>query len=63
MCYFKGTNGMENGNARLTGANEKLIVHQTKELLAKSDFSYPELFGNGQAAKFICAKILEDLLC
>jgi hypothetical protein len=54
---------MENGNARLTGANEKLIVHQTKELLAKSDFSYPELFGNGQAAKFICAKILEDLLC
>ena len=54
---------VENGNARLTGANEKLIVQHTMELLAKSDFSYPELFGNGQAAKFICAKILEDLLC
>ncbi len=54
---------VDNGTARLAGANETLIVQHTKELLEKSDFSYPELFGNGQAAKFICAKILEDLLC
>lgn len=54
---------VKNGNARLAGANERLIVQHTQELLTKSDFSYPELFGNGQAARFICAKILEDLLC
>jgi len=54
---------IENGNARLAGSNEELIVRQSLEMLAKSDFSYPDLFGDGQAAKFICQKIMGELLC
>jgi UDP-GlcNAc3NAcA epimerase len=54
---------VENGNARLAGSNEELIVRQSLEMLAKSDFSHPNLFGDGQAATFICEKILGELLC
>lgn len=54
---------VENGNARLAGSNEKRIFHDTMELLNKSNFNYPDIFGDGQAATFICTKILEDLLC
>jgi UDP-GlcNAc3NAcA epimerase len=52
-----------NGNARLAGSNEKRIFQETMELLNKSNFNYPDIFGDGQAATFICTKILEDLLC
>ena len=54
---------VSNGNACLTGADEELIVEHSLELLSKSDFTFPSLFGDGNAAKFICQKILEDLLC
>ena len=54
---------VQNGNARLAGSNEEMIVQHTRELLNKSDFTYPSLFGDGQAASFICSKILSDLLC
>ena len=52
-----------NGNARLAGSNEKRIFQETMELLNKTSFNYPDIFGDGQAATFICTKILEDLLC
>jgi UDP-GlcNAc3NAcA epimerase len=54
---------VENGNARLAGSNEELIVRSSLEMLEKIDFSYPNLFGDGQAASFICEKIMEELLC
>lgn len=54
---------VENGNARLAGSDEKRIFQETMELLNKSNFNYPDIFGDGQAATFICTKILEDLLC
>jgi UDP-GlcNAc3NAcA epimerase len=54
---------VENGNARLAGSNEKRIFEETMELLNTSNFNYPDIFGDGQAATFICTKILEDLLC
>jgi UDP-GlcNAc3NAcA epimerase len=54
---------VENGNARLAGSNEKRIFQETMELLNKSNFNYPDIFGDGQAATFICTKIVEDLLC
>lgn len=54
---------VENGNARLAGSNEALIVHHTFDLLAKHDYTYPALFGDGEAAQFICSKILSDLPC
>jgi len=54
---------VENGNARLAGSNEQEIVAAAAALLMKEDFSYPPLFGDGEAAKFICQKIMEDLPC
>jgi UDP-GlcNAc3NAcA epimerase len=54
---------VKNGNARLAGSNEKRIFQETLELLNKSNFNYPDIFGDGNAATFICTKILEDLLC
>jgi UDP-GlcNAc3NAcA epimerase len=54
---------VENGNARLAGSTQKRIFQETMELLNKSNFNYPDIFGDGQAATFICTKIVEDLLC
>ena len=54
---------VENGNARLAGSNKELIVRSSKEMLEKTDFTYPDLFGDGAAASFICQKIMEELLC
>ncbi|MEN9972977.1 MAG: hypothetical protein RIS20_1324 [Bacteroidota bacterium] len=54
---------VENGNARLAGSTEKSIFQETMELLNTSSFNYPDIFGDGQAATFICTKIVEDLLC
>lgn len=54
---------VENGNARLAGSDEALIVNHTLELLSKDDFTYPALFGDGQAAQFICSKIISDIPC
>lgn len=52
---------VENGNAILTGADYSKIKHAISILLAKDDFTYPALFGDGKAGKFICSKILSDL--
>ncbi|MFM1947455.1 MAG: hypothetical protein RL207_1738 [Bacteroidota bacterium] len=54
---------VENGNARLAGSNRELIVRSSREMLEKTDFTYPDLFGDGEAASFICQKIMEELLC
>lgn len=54
---------MENGNAHLAGSDQELIVRSTREMLGKTDFTYPDLFGDGEAASFICQKIMEELLC
>jgi UDP-GlcNAc3NAcA epimerase len=54
---------VENGNARLAGSNQELIVRSSREMLEKTDFTYPDLFGDGEAASFICQKIMEELLC
>ena len=32
-----------------------------KKLHAKTDFTFPSYYGEGNAAEFICQKILEDL--
>ncbi|MBL6667763.1 MAG: UDP-N-acetylglucosamine 2-epimerase (non-hydrolyzing) [Crocinitomicaceae bacterium] len=52
---------VENGNAILTGADNSKIKNAISILLAKDDFTYPALFGDGKAGKFICSKILSDL--
>ena len=52
---------VENGNAILTGADNIKIKEAISLLLTKNDFTYPALFGDGNAGKFICSKILSDL--
>jgi UDP-GlcNAc3NAcA epimerase len=52
---------VENGNAILTDASKQRIIDGFEHFNAKTDFSYPSLYGDGKAAEFICQKILEEL--
>jgi len=52
---------VENGNAILTDADTGKIVDAFHSLTQKTDFSFPELYGDGNAARFICEKIITDL--
>ncbi len=52
---------VENGNAVLAGANYEKIISAFDELMTKNKFTFPPFYGNGNAANFICTKILEDL--
>lgn len=52
---------VENGNARIADADFDRILNASNELLAKSDFTFPPLFGDGKAAEFIVGKIIEKL--
>ena len=51
---------VENGNALLTGDNYP-IFECVGKMLSKKKFSYPDLFGDGKAAEFICKTILDEL--
>lgn len=52
---------VENGNALLADASKQRILESFEKLYTKKDFTFPELYGNGKAALFICEKILADL--
>jgi UDP-GlcNAc3NAcA epimerase len=52
---------VENGNALIAGANEQKIISSFETLIKKTDFTYPNLYGDGNAANFICKKITEEL--
>ena len=52
---------VENGNAVIAGANELKIISSVETLFKKTDFTYPNLYGDGNAANFICKKITEEL--
>jgi len=52
---------VENGNALIAGANELNIISSVETLIKKTDFTYPNLYGDGNAANFICKKITEEL--
>jgi UDP-GlcNAc3NAcA epimerase len=52
---------VENGNAILADASKKRIITAFEDLIAKKDLSYPPLYGDGEAAVFICEKIMNDL--
>lgn len=52
---------VENGNAILTDASKQRIIDGFEHFNAKTNFSYPSLYGDGKAAEFICQKILEEL--
>lgn len=52
---------VENGNAVLSDASKEKILAGFDHLMNKTDLSYPPLYGDGQAARFICERIIEDL--
>jgi UDP-GlcNAc3NAcA epimerase len=52
---------VRNGNAALVDADELLIQESFNRMQQKSDYTWPPLFGDGQAASFICRTILEEL--
>ncbi len=52
---------VENGNALIAGANELKIISSVETLIKKTDYTYPNLYGDGNAANFICKKITEEL--
>ena len=52
---------IENGNALIAGANELKIISSVETLFKRADFTYPNLYGDGNAANFICKKITEEL--
>lgn len=52
---------VENGNAIITGSDPERIREGYKVLCAKTDFTYPDFYGDGKAAAFICARIMADI--
>mgnify|MGYP000105786827 FL=1 len=52
---------VENGNALIAGANELKIISSVETLIKRTDYTYPNLYGDGNAANFICKKITEEL--
>ena len=52
---------VDNGNAIVCGADYQKIISAVNSLMEKTDFTYPSFYGDGNAGKFICSKILSDL--
>ena len=50
---------VENGNAIIADADENKIIDSYKILLTRKTSSFPDFYGDGNAAEFICSKILE----
>ena len=50
---------VENGNAILADADYDRIIKAFNQLISIDDFTYPNFYGDGKAAEFICKKIVE----
>lgn len=50
-----------NGNAILVGASEERILAAYEKLSAHENLTFPEFYGDGHSAEFICQKILDEL--
>ena len=51
---------VEVGAGIVTDASELRIVEAFKELIAKDNIEYPEIFGDGRASEFIVRKMIEN---
>ncbi len=49
------------GSAVIADADEQKIIKAYKFLSAKSDLEFPEFYGNGKAAEFICEQLIAHL--
>lgn len=52
---------VENGNALLADASKERILDCFEQLFHKTAFTFPNFYGDGKAAEFICEKLVEDL--
>ncbi|MCD6019672.1 MAG: UDP-N-acetylglucosamine 2-epimerase (non-hydrolyzing) [Bacteroidetes bacterium] len=52
---------VECGTAIITDANEQKIIEAFATLTSKTDMKFPQLYGDGKAAEFICGEMLEHL--
>lgn len=52
---------VQNGNAVLTDAHTNLIIQSYERLSKKTDYTWPSIFGDGNAASFICNVLLIEL--
>jgi len=52
---------IETGSAVVVGAQRHKIISESFRLLEKTNFNYPEVFGNGNAANFICSEIIKQI--
>ena len=51
---------VECGAAVITDADEEKIVESFKDFIENPPHNYPEIFGDGNAAEFICKEMLEN---
>ena len=49
------------GSAVIADANENVIIDETDRFLANNNLQFPPVFGDGNAAEFIVAEILNQL--
>lgn len=52
---------VDNGNAILVGADSEKLIEAARTLSEKTDYTYPEFYGDGHSAEFICKTIVENL--
>ncbi len=52
---------LENGAALIADADENKIKFSFEQLIAKKDLSFPKLYGDGNAAEFICSEIINQI--
>ncbi|MCB0761231.1 MAG: UDP-N-acetylglucosamine 2-epimerase (non-hydrolyzing) [Flavobacteriales bacterium] len=52
---------VENGNAIIADADQERILAAFDQMNDRGDFTYPQYYGDGMAARFICHTILEYL--
>ncbi len=51
---------IESGSAILTGSDPAKIKQAYHQLISKTSFEFPPIFGDGNAAQFICQKLVEN---
>ena len=52
---------VQNGNAVVVDADKEGIITAYDELSKKTDFTYPQFYGDGKAAMFICNEMVKTL--
>jgi len=52
---------VENGNALIAGTNEQNILSCYRQLTHKEDYTWPQYYGDGNAAQFICQTIIRHI--